>query len=172
MQPSQLDQILHQQVAASSQIVDVDEPLLKLVVFRLHQQYFAVPGAQVKEILPGLEQVFFLPGMPAEVEGVVNLRGAIESVLNFKQLLQLDSHTANPNLAATSLLLAQGQDLRTCLRVDELLDLIDLPTSQLQEPPSTLPKHLQPLVTQVFNWQQLAVACLDLDAIFAVWQQG
>ena len=71
MSDSQLAQILAQQQTQLQGIIDVDEPVIKLVVFRLSEQNFAFTGGAIKEILSGTETVFFVPGMPPSVEGHV-----------------------------------------------------------------------------------------------------
>ena len=80
MSDSPLEHILSQRLG-HQEIIDVDEPVIKLVIFSLGEQHFAFLGEAIKEVLPGTETVFFVPGMPASVEGVINVRGDIESVI-------------------------------------------------------------------------------------------
>lgn len=70
-------------------IIDVDEPCQQLVLFRLAEQRFALPGSAVNEILNGDQPVYFVPGLPASTEGVIHLRGNIESVVTLQALLGL-----------------------------------------------------------------------------------
>lgn len=171
MDKAQLDQLLAQQHNNQQEIVDVDEPVIKLVIFSLVEHHFAVLGSSIKEVLQGNETVFFVPGMPTSVEGVINIRGDIESVITLHALLQLPASTEN-NTILTSILLARGQDMHSGLRVDRLLDVVDIPESQIQSPPDSLPEHLKPYVTGLFEFNGLAVAVLDIDALFSAWQQG
>ncbi|GLR65182.1 chemotaxis protein CheW [Marinospirillum insulare] len=174
MTTSQLEQLLDERANQDQEIVDVDEPMIKLVIFRLSDQYFAFVGASILEVLPGEEPVHFLPGMPASVEGVMNVRGDIESVIGLQGLLQLTAE-ANPKATESStILLAKGKEMHSGLRVDQLLDVVDLPESQMKPPPDALPEQLQPLVTNLFSFNGLAVTLLDLDAVFAAWlaEQG
>lgn len=172
MSDSQLDQLLALQQSSQQAIVDVDEPMIKLVIFSLDEYHFAFPGAVIKEVLPGDEAVFFVPGMPASVEGVINLRGDIKSVIGLYALLQIPSATQKNALQASSILIAQGQQMRSGLRVDRLLDVVDIAESQIQLPPDSLPEHLQPYVTGLLQFTGVAVSVLDIDAIFSAWQQG
>jgi len=172
MSESQLDQLLAQQHNNEQEIIDVDEPVIKLVIFSLGEYYFAFPGLAVKEVLPGDETVFFVPGMPASVEGVINLRGDIESVIRLHALLQLPSTDEKNALQLSSILLARGTAMHSGLRVDRLLDVVDIAESQIQPPPEALPEYLRPYVTGLLDFTGLAVAVLDIDAIFAAWQKG
>ncbi len=172
MSESQLEQLLAQQHTREQDIVDVDEPVTKLVIFSLADYHFALPGTAIKEILQGTEAVFFVPGMPASVEGVINVRGDIESVIQLNALLQLPVSAEQKLLQGSSILLARGTDMHSGLRVDRLLDVVDIALSQIQPAPDALPEYLQPYVTGLLEFNALAVAILDIDTLFAAWQKG
>ena len=56
------------------------------------------------------------------------------------------------------------------LRVDRLLEVVDIPQSQVQAPPDALPEYLQAYVTGLLQFGELAVAVLDILAVFNAWQ--
>lgn len=170
MSDSQLDSLLAQRQATDREIVDVDEPTVKLVIFSLDERYFAFSGVAIREVLPGSEPVYFVPGMPPSVEGVMNVRGDIESVIGLYSLLQLSGRIENTS--RSSILLGRGGQMHSGLRVDQLLDVVDVVQSQIQEPPESLPAHLQPFVTGLLQFKGKAVALLDLDAVFTAWKRG
>ena len=172
MSDSQLEQVLRQRQNSHQDIVDVDEPVIKLVIFRLGEQHFALAGESVKEVLPGTETVFYVPGMPASVEGVINVRGDIESVVQLHALLQLPSTVEKSSLHLTSILLARSKQMHSGLRVDRLLDVLDVAQNQVQPPPEALPDYLKPYVSGLLQFNGLAVAVLDVDALFNAWQTG
>lgn len=172
MSESQLEQLLAQRQTRAEDIVDVDEAVIKLVIFRLAEQCFALPGVVIKEVLPGAETVFFVPGMPSSVEGVINVRGDIESVIKLNGLLGLPDSAEKLPHHSSSILLAHGNAMHSGLRVERLLDVVDIALSQIQPPPDALPEYLQPYVTGLLEFNDLAVAVLDIDALFAAWQHG
>ena len=172
MTTSQLDQLLVERTNNQQEIVDVDEPVIKLVIFRLAEQYFAFTGASITEVIPGYEAIYYLPGMPASVEGVMNVRGDIESVIRLNRLLQPADEVNKTNNSASTILLGKGKTMQSGLRVDQLLDVVDIPESQLKSPPQALPDYLQPFVTSLLSFNNLAVTVLDLDAVFAAWLAG
>ncbi len=172
---SQLDQVLTERQGNQQGIIDVDEPVVKLVIFRLADQYFAFHGAVIKEVIPGDTPVYFLPAMPSSVEGVMNLRGDIESVISLHELLQLSAVVNQDNdavVTASCILLGKNHAMHSGLRVDQLLDVIDIPTSQLKPPPASLPEHLQPFVMHLFVFNGQPVTLLDLEAVFKNWLKG
>jgi len=162
--PITLDQALTQRHAARHAVVDVDERQVKLVIFALGGQCFAFEGGQVREILSGAP-VYPLPGCPASLEGVIHLRGDIESVIRLQDLLLAGQPSTPPHTNAGAIMLCQSADLRSGLRVDRVIDVVDIPISRISTPPATLPAHLQGLITGVLQWQDEPVGLLDLQRL-------
>ena len=69
-------------------IVDVEEEQVKIVVFSLLNDRYAFYGNEIKEILP-LTKIFYVPGSPDYILGIINVRGDIESVININKFLGL-----------------------------------------------------------------------------------
>ena len=150
-------------------IVDVDEPSQQVVLFQLSGQPFALPGHAVSEILKGDTPVYFVPGLPDSTEGVIHLRGQIESLITLQPLLGLPTTPADGML-----LIVKGAGIRSAVRIDQLEDVCELPVSALKTPPDTLASTLRPYVSAL--WQpsdgQPVTALLDPDALFQAYQQG
>ena len=150
--------------AHQAETVAVDEPSLQLVIFTLGTQSFALPGEQIREILAA-PQVHYVPGAPPALEGVISVRGDIESVVCLHSLLQLD---AAPS-AKGAVLLSRGQHMRSGLRVDQVIDVCDLPVSALRDAPNSLPDALRPFVHHLIHRHQAAISLLDLDRLFSAY---
>lgn len=152
----------------SAQIVNVDEPMVKLVIFELGGECFAFPGEAITEIMPATD-VYFVPGCPPSLEGVINVRGDIESVIRLAELL------GKPALApaSTSLILrGQGGGMHSGIRVDRVVDVLDVVQSAIQDPPATLPEHLRRIVSGITRHQDTPVVILDLNRLFEDYQHG
>lgn len=168
MSETTLDQVLTQRRETNKDIVNVDEPVVKLVIFALGQQYFAFHGERIREILAQAD-VFFVPGCPPSLEGVINVRGDIESVIRPHDMLHLpDSNVGQ----SSSILLGKGGGMSSGIRVDRVLDVIDIPQSSIQPPPATLPEHMRTLVLGMLHFEAQPVALLDLDQMFADYARG
>lgn len=151
-------------------VVDVDEPTQQLVLFRINGQRFALPGSAVSEILPSDQPVYYVPGLPASTEGVLHLRGNIESVISLNSLLDLPTPEAPPS---GMILLVKAAGIRSGVRIETLDDVCDVAQSLLQPPPETLSRSLLPYVNAL--WQideRQALALLDPEALFDAYQQG
>lgn len=163
-----LDQALLRRSATSREIIDVDEPVIKLVIFELGGEWFAFPGAAIREILSQVE-VFFVPGCPASLEGVINVRGDIESVIRLSELLGKPVSEPAPT---SVILLGVGGGMHSGIRADRVVDVLDIAQSAVQPPPATLPEHLRHLVSGVTQHQNVPVVLLDLNRIFEEYQRG
>jgi purine-binding chemotaxis protein CheW len=69
---------------------------MQLVVFKLGSEEFGVEISQVKEIIR-VGDITRIPGSPAYVDGVINLRGQVTSVVNLRSRLGLDGKQLDSN---------------------------------------------------------------------------
>lgn len=163
-----LDQVLSQRREAKREIVNVDEPAAKLVIFELQGDWFAFQGEKIREILSRVD-VFFVPGCPTSLEGVINVRGDIESVISLHELLQLPESV---DISSSSYLLGFGAGMSSTIRVDKVVDVVDVLLSNIHKPPTTLPEHLRAIVSGILQFNEKTVTVLDLDRIFADYSHG
>lgn len=154
----------------SETVVDVEEPTQQLVLFRIGAQRFALPGSAVNEILPSDQPVYFVPGLPASTEGVLHLRGKIESVISLHPLLGLPLPEGEPN---GMILMVSAAGMRSGVRIDQLDDVCDVTQNVLQAPPETLSGTLRPYVSALWQIDERhALALLDPEALFTAYQEG
>lgn len=161
--PPTLDSLLAlKREAAQRQIVEVDEPTVKLVIFALGEEWFALAGHQVREILPHTP-THFVPGCPPSLEGVINVRGDIESVIRLGEVLGLSE---SPGPGPTSILLGQATAMRSGLRVDRVIEVADFPRSAIHPPMESPSERLRHLTAGVLQFQGRPVILLDLERLF------
>lgn len=158
---SELDELLMSGAWQDQAIVALHESVQSLVFFRLGTEILALPGRQVREILP-LAEIFFVPGCPADMPGVINLRGDILAIIRLGQLLGL---AGSDSRTCTNILVIKEEVMACGFLVDEILDLAEVPESAFKPPLETLPGHLQPWVTAELAWNEAVAICLDADAL-------
>lgn len=137
-----LEEVLALRASSAAQIVEVDEPMAKLVVFELGGDRFALRGECVREILAELP-VFFVPGCPAQIEGVINLRGSVESVLRIDDALGLAPEKGED---ARAMLLIEAAGIRSAIRIGRVIDVCDVLERAIEAPPGALAEALQGVV--------------------------
>jgi purine-binding chemotaxis protein CheW len=158
-----LEQALVLRSAEVEKVVEVDEPELKLVIFLLGEDRFALRGEYVREILADTP-VFFVPGCPPRIEGVIHLRGKVEAVLRIHEMLGLRPTQA---CGGTALLLVEADGVRAAIRVDGVLDVCDVTQSAIEAPPGTLADALQGVVDGIVRRSDTAALLLDPGALLA-----
>jgi len=158
-----LEQVLALRGSAAAQIVEVDEPMAKLVVFELGGDRFALRGEGVREILAGMP-VFFVPGCPAQIEGVINLRGSVESVLRIDDALGLAPEKGE---GARAMLLVEAAGIRSAIRVERVVDVRDVLESAIEPPPGALAEALQGVVCGIVGAADGPALLLDPALLFA-----
>lgn len=115
-------------------IIRMEEEKTKLVIFSIRNDIYAFYGTDIREILR-YEEIAWVPGCPAMIMGIINVRGDIESVINLHRLLKLP----DPEITAeTRIAIARTGSLRSGILVDAVLDVLDVPVNDIKPPVSTL----------------------------------
>ncbi|MBF0220013.1 MAG: purine-binding chemotaxis protein CheW [Gammaproteobacteria bacterium] len=164
-----LDEILAHRRDRNGLVVDVNEPQIKVVIFTLNGQHFAFPGRQIHEIL-NQQTIFFIPGCPASLKGVINLRSNIVSVLDLA-LLVLNNSGGESNQTSHSILVAEGDNISSGLWVEQVVDVVDINQSAIHPPLATLPEQLKLLVSGEFTCGKQSVVLLDADTLLHHYRQ-
>jgi purine-binding chemotaxis protein CheW len=90
---------------------------------RSGEEQYALPVEEVREIAP-LGRVSPVPGAPAEVLGVWNLRGDVMAVIDLATVLGIAGGEAS------RIVVAEQGDLHAGLVVDEVIDICSLPEAR------------------------------------------
>ena len=90
---------------------------------------FAVEAGAVLEILPAASPTR-IPGAPAAVRGLVNVRGQLVTVVDAARAIGL---AAGPEATEGSLVLVENHGRPVALAVDEVLDLVTVSDTALDD---------------------------------------
>lgn len=150
------------QYNTNADVIDVDQTSVKLVVFTLAGNWFAFESENIKEILSDMA-ISALPGCPASLEGVINVRGDIESVISLRKILHIEPMATTVN---SRILIGATESMRSGIRVDTVEEIITLSEKLIQSAPATLPDYMNDIVTGVFTLKKHTVTVLDLSHMF------
>ncbi len=100
-----------------------EAPVRRACVVLLGGQSFAVDAADAREVV-ALDETTLVPGAPAAVVGVMNLRGGVLPVVEARSLLGLPPRVGGSG-RGHALVLADG-DRRAAVRIDRVLGLAPL----------------------------------------------
>jgi purine-binding chemotaxis protein CheW len=134
---------------------------LHAVIFRIGALNCAAPAGIVREILPRLP-VTRIPGVAEAIEGLVNVRGSLLTVLDGHRLLQQERRAEDEG----AILVVEVAGRRYGLAVAQVLDFLELPdraVAQRADLPGVDPR----IVRAVGLFDDRPFVMLDMDALFA-----
>jgi purine-binding chemotaxis protein CheW len=132
----------------------------RLLVFRVADLMAAVEATTVREIL-GFQAATRIPGAPAAVQGLINVRGELVTLVRGRTLLGRDAGAGESPI----LVLMRWGDVGVAVAVDEVVDLIPAGDAELT-PREDLPGIDPTLVRAVGIHAGRSFLVLDLDALF------
>ena len=108
-------------------------PDIQLACFSLGENLFAVDIMRIREIvLP--QKLSALPGASQILEGVINLRGVVIPVMSLRKRFAMPEVDAS---ATGKLLIVSLPRQALALAVDNVLEVITVPTDEIKPPPDT-----------------------------------
>jgi purine-binding chemotaxis protein CheW len=134
---------------------------LHIVGFRVGRETFGVPIGLVHEIVR-VPDITNVPDSPGYVEGVINLRGKIVSVVDLRKRFgekTITSHKKN------RILVAEVEGKMVGLIVDAASEVIKIPETEVDLPPSVFEEGELNYVTGVGKLHGRLVILIDLSKI-------
>lgn len=132
--------------------------LVQLIVFRLGEEDFAIPIEEVREIIRSAP-VTPVPGAPASVAGIINVRGEIAAVVDLRVRFGLPSR--QESVPKHVVITAQGKSLFALL-VDEVAEVLRISKDEIKPPPEIAAKVEPRGVTGVVARGGRLIVLLDL----------
>jgi purine-binding chemotaxis protein CheW len=124
-------------------------------------------GLDIRAILEikRLENITTVYGAPSTVEGVINLRGEIVTVLNLGELLHGESHKRDGNERV--MVVASGKE-KVGLLVNFVDDVISFTEDFILPIPPNLDKSISKYINSVYQWENNIISLINLEAIIVV----
>jgi len=135
----------------------------RLFVFRVGGERFAVPLADVDEVVDG-QPIQRVPDSNATVLGVASIRGVLLTVYDPRPLLSVDG------AVDTAMLLFARGGKRVALAIDDVYDPITVAEHDLLPTPSGI--ESEGIVIGVVRRESTLTAVLDTDALFRAAMEG
>jgi purine-binding chemotaxis protein CheW len=131
---------------------------LQFVAFRIGTQQFAVEIHRVSEVIT-YSEITPIPGAPAFVEGMIDLRGQLLPVLDMRKRLGM---AEIQNSMQTRILILRINRQKIGLIVDEADQVYTIPVEKIQPPPDGAD-----YVLAVAKHQNVLVVVLDLERLLS-----
>jgi len=134
------------------------------VTFTAAGQLFGVPVVRVQDILTP-DAIAPVPGGPAEVRGLINLRGRIVTVVDLRTRLKLPRQDAG---SAGMCVTVESASEAYTLFVDSVGDVITLRRGQREGNPATLDAVWRDVADAVYRTDDGLLVALHVDRLLAI----
>jgi purine-binding chemotaxis protein CheW len=138
---------------------------LQFLSFTLGKEEYGVDILRVQEIR-SWEPVSRIPNVPSYEKGVVNLRGAIVPIIDFRERFNLGSRNYTPLTVVVVLQALIGDKTRIMgVVVDSVSDVVNVDKRSIQSPPSFGTKVSTEFINGLVSVNGRMVMLLDVDKL-------
>ncbi len=134
---------------------------LHIVGFRIGRETFGVPISLVHEIVR-VPEITAVPDAPEFIEGVINLRGKIVSIVDLRKRFGEREIKGNKK---NRILVAEVADRLVGLIVDAASEVLKIPPSEIDAPPNVFEEGELNYVTGVGKLHGRLIILIDLSRI-------
>jgi purine-binding chemotaxis protein CheW len=134
---------------------------LHIVGFRVGAETFGVPITCVHEIVR-VPEITNVPDAPEFVEGVINLRGKIVSVVDLRKRF---GETATEKTKKNRVIVVESEGKAVGLIVDAASEVLRIPHSEIEPPPKVLADDTSSFVTGVGKLKDRLIILVDLQKV-------
>lgn len=130
----------------------------QIVIFKVDEEMFGINIDQVKEIITPME-IFKIPNAPSYVQGLINLRGKIYTIMNLRKKFNLAAKESDDH---TKIVILNSESLAVGFIIDVVNEIIWIDDKNIEASPETIKAMNKKYITGVAKIDQKAVLLLDL----------
>ncbi len=157
---------------ASTSIYNPDgskkDEVLRWVTFQLDKEMYGVNVMQVREVLR-YSDIAPVPGAPAYVLGIINLRGNVVSVIDTRMRFGLPPAEVTDN---TRIMIIESERQTVGILVDSVAEVVDLNTKDIDDTPNVGTEESAKFICGVCNRGDDLLILIDLYKLLSEeeWQ--
>lgn len=140
---------------------DVSAHLIKHVSFTLDGETYAINAASVNEVLRYTE-ITPVPGAPAFILGIINLRGNVVTVINGRGVFGLPNHAVSEQ---SRIIVVDIEDFALGIVVDKVSAIVDLNAREIETPPATGDENGARFIQGVYNQDDELLILVDFSRV-------
>lgn len=99
---------------------------MQIIVFTLGDKYYALRTDKVEEITKDVN-ITKVPNAPTWVEGIINLRGNVITLINLSKLLQQED-----NLCYNNIIIVHDEEEKAGVLVKDVIEVVDIEEDDIQ----------------------------------------
>ena len=135
----------------------------QVVVFDLNEEAHGVDISQVREIIP-MEEITRVPRAPEFVEGVINLRGKVNPVVDLRARFSMPS-TERTDEHGIVVVDVDGQDIG--MVVDAVTEVSRTPSDSIEPPSSVITTDDSEYLTGIVKTDDKLIILLDIAKVIS-----
>lgn len=147
--------------AHSSQ--NTDDPMLQWVTFRLEGETYGINVMQVQEVLRYTE-IAPVPGAPAYVLGIINLRGNVVTVIDTRHRFGLPPADVTEN---TRIVIIEADKHVIGILVDAVAEVVYLRQSEIEKAPNVGNEESAKFIQGVCNKNNQLLILVELEKMLS-----
>ncbi len=136
---------------------------MKCITFLLNSQYFGIEISNIIEVVKEYK-IKHIPGVSSVIEGLINLRGEIITVLNLKKRLNLPE-TENQ---IHDVLIVRYDGTNYGLYLDEVLEVVDIKEENIQKESKNFLKIEENFLENLGKLNEKPIMILNLEQILEI----
>lgn len=130
--------------------------------FKIGDDNFAISVLQVQEVIKP-HKLTKIPKAPANIKGLINLRGQIMTAISLRNMFNLDERESDQFM---NIVIQSGEDLYA-IEVDEILDVLEVSSETFESTPENLDEGLRKYISGVYKLPEKLLMILDLEKLLA-----
>lgn len=138
------------------------EDSLNLVCFTLQDETYGIELDALKEVLKALD-IVRIPKSPDYLRGIINLRGAILTVIDLKGLIGL---SPSEIMQSSRILILQQKERQIGILVDSVTEIIRLEKNRIVSPPEGMEEQRRKFVRALGETEKETIILPDLQHFF------
>ena len=139
----------------------VANEILQLVTFNLDNEEYAVAILKVQEIIR-MKEITRVPNSPAEVEGVINLRGKGIPVVDLRKKFDL---AEKENDEQSRIMIMDIQGITMGLVVDSVSEVLRIPSNTVEPTPPMASNISAEFIKGIAKLEDRLIILLDMDRL-------
>lgn len=157
----------HKMMPIETPELSVDEPGAdeierdQYLIFVSMDQEFGIQAMGVKEI-SALIEITKVPRSPSYIEGILNLRGRLVSVINFRQKFGFESKAHDED---TRIVIVEHRGFPIGILVDRVEEVIRIPSEKVMKLPEAAVSPTDTYLTGVGMLDKRLIVLLDADQL-------
>jgi len=132
---------------------------MQMIIFTLNEKYYAFSSENVEEITTKIPWTP-VPQSPAWVQGLVNLRGNVITLINFYKLLSPNDEVKE--IWYNNIIIVKNDEEKIAFMVDDVAWVLDIEPSAVQQ----LDDQTDELVSSVIQVKDQIVSVINMEKLF------